>query len=60
MNNIIYKIKDGYKLGYALAQGKGMAKMLDTCYRNNWSNDNTAIKVNTVTDRWTIYTIKKI
>lgn len=60
MNNIIYKIKDGYKLGYALAQGKGMAKMLDTCYQNKWSNDNTAIKVNTATDRWTIYTIKKI
>lgn len=49
---------DGAEKGRVLARGRGDYKMLDVCYRNGWSTDNTILVVDDVDDldsTWTIY-----
>ena len=47
-----------YKLGRCLKRGKGIFKVLDICYKNGWSDENTHLIVKNSTDLnswWSIY-----
>lgn len=49
---------NGAEKGRVLARGRGAYKMMDVCYRNGWSDDNTILVVNngdSLESSWTIY-----
>lgn len=51
---------NGRKKGALLASGRGQYDMMDVCYRNKWSDDNTILVVSDVNNfdsKWKIYAI---
>ena len=49
---------NGLKQGRLLASGRGAQKMMDICYKNNWSDENTILVVEDTSDldsKWRIY-----
>lgn len=49
---------NGLKQGRLLAQGRGGYDMMDICYKNNWSDENTILVVEDTSDldsKWRIY-----
>lgn len=49
---------NGLKQGKLLARGRGVQKMMDKCWLNNWSDSNTILVVEDTSDlnsKWRIY-----
>lgn len=50
------------KKGALLASGRGQYDLMDICYKNKWSDDNTILVVADANDfdsKWKIYAIAK-
>lgn len=52
---------NGRKKGRLLASGRGQYKLMDLCYKNQWTDDNSILVVEDANDfdsKWKLYAVK--